>query len=72
MDAINIEILPDGTIKMTTDRISGANHLSAEGFIRECVTLAGGKTKATRKGTAHAHTHAEKHQHAGGEEPHDH
>jgi len=48
-DEIKIEILADGTIKIETDRIGPANHLSAERFIKEAQRLAGGATKITRK-----------------------
>ena len=57
-DKIEIEILADGTIKMSTDKISAANHGGAEMLLREIVTMAGGQ--ATRKGKAgfaqHTHT----------------
>jgi hypothetical protein len=64
-DKIQITILPDGTIKMETDKISGPNHLSAEKFVKAVHELAGGETTATRKVVAmhnqvhdeHTHTH---------------
>lgn len=67
-DKISITILPDGTIKMDTDRISQPNHLSAEKFILECTRLAGGTSEVKAKhghhhhGT-HTHTHEEDHHH---------
>lgn len=55
-DQMKIEILPDGTIKIDTDRISGPNHTNAEGFIREIFRLAGGQGKRTLKtGASLAH-----------------
>ena len=42
MDALKITILPDGTIKMETGRVSAANHASAEAFEREVARLCGG------------------------------
>lgn len=64
---MQIEILEDGTIKTTTDPISGANHQNAEEFLRTMARLAGGETTRVRRGDAHSHTHT----HAHGEE-HDH
>jgi len=32
-DTFTVEILPDGTVKTTTDPISAANHQSAEAFL---------------------------------------
>ena len=62
-DEIKIDILPDGTIKIETDKVSGPNHTNAEGFIREIFRLAGGrgkrtlKTNASLRGALLAHTH---------------
>jgi hypothetical protein len=57
-DTIKISILPDGTIKIETDKISGPNHLSAEKFVKAVQELAGGTTQATRKvGAMHQHDH---------------
>lgn len=57
MDNIELEILEDGTI---TTRIGGAvsdaNHLSADKFLRQVETLAGGET--SREKIAKGHTHA--------------
>jgi hypothetical protein len=57
-DKMSITILPDGTIKIETDKISGPNHLSAEKFVKAVNELAGGDTTATRKvGAMHSHLH---------------
>lgn len=56
-DVIDIEILADGTIKMSTDKISMANHGGAEMFIRETIKEAGGKSSRARKGGAVGHCH---------------
>jgi len=64
-DKMSITILPDGTIKIETNKISGPNHLSAEKFVKAVNELAGGDTTATRKvvamhnheHNAHTHTH---------------
>jgi hypothetical protein len=60
-DIMRIEILADGTIKTTTDPISGPNHQSAEAFMKDLSTLAGGPVtkKARHEHHTHTHTHAE-------------
>lgn len=62
MDTIEIEILDDGTIKMLTGRISGANHMSAEAFVNSVATEAGGRQTRNRRGL-HSHTHSHGHNH---------
>lgn len=63
-DNIEIEILPDGTIKTSTDKVSMPNHANAEAFLREMARLAGGPTERKRKhGHAHTHTHDHVHDH---------
>ncbi len=59
-DVLKIEILDDGTIKVTTDEISAANHASADKFVTFLARLAGGATTVTKR-TKHAHTHAHEH-----------
>ena len=57
-DQVLFEILDDGTISMTTDQVSGVNHLSADSFIRETKKKAGGiatKKSRTRDKVAHSH-----------------
>ena len=57
MDKMDIEVLEDGTIKVSTDRISMANHGGAEMLIKELVKAAGGEVDRARKsnGTYHQH-----------------
>ena len=62
-DDIEIEILEDGTIKSTTNPVSGANHANAEQFLALMGRMAGGETTRVRKGTAHTHTHGHAHTH---------
>ena len=54
---MNITILPDGTIKVETDKISQANHMTAEAFMRNIATAAGGHQERKHKhgiiGAAH-------------------
>ena len=49
-DVIQIEVLADGTIKTSTDKISAANHANAAQFLRDVAKLAGGTQTSTRKG----------------------
>ena len=60
-DIIEIEVLEDGTIKVTTDQISPANHLSADNFLKMIEQLAGGETTKTknRKVRSHVHQHGQ-------------
>ncbi len=63
-DQMTIELLPDGTLKTTTDEISPANHDGAESFLRNVAKLAGGETtREARKDVNHAHVHAHEHGH---------
>jgi len=43
-DTITVEILPDGTIKTETDKVSATNHSTADNFLKEMFRLAGGKS----------------------------
>jgi hypothetical protein len=57
---MTIEILPDGTVKTTTDPISPANHQSAEAFMKDLQTLTGGLVSRKARGK-HAHVHHQEH-----------
>ncbi len=56
-DAIEYEILPDGTVRWTTGVVSQANHQSADAFLRELGRILGGETTIERRigGVRHAH-----------------
>lgn len=54
---MKITITEEGLIKTDTDGISQPNHASAEGFLRQIITLAGGVAKRVLKPGAKAHTH---------------
>ena len=69
MDRATITILEDGTIKIETDKVSAANHVNAEGFIREVFRLAGGVGRRVFKAGANL-AHA-LHQHAADGHTHD-
>ena len=62
-DTIQWEILDDGTISVTTDQISGQNHLSADELLESLADMLGGTVKIEeRKGHVHKHRGAV-HQH---------
>jgi hypothetical protein len=48
-DVIDVVILKDGTIKFTTPKISGANHQSADAFLKTTQDLAGGVTEVSKR-----------------------
>jgi hypothetical protein len=48
MDAIQFKILEDGTISITTDAVSPANHYSADELLKAIHQIGGG-TRQTRK-----------------------
>ena len=64
-DTMKIEILQDGTISITTDKISGTNHVSAEEFLRGVEKLSGGtrETQKRKSKFAHSHSHGVVHSH---------
>ena len=68
MDTMNIEILPDGSLKITTDVISPANHMTAEALLRGLPAACGGDQTRERRHTthqAHTHTHIEEQRQTG-------
>jgi hypothetical protein len=57
-DCINVEILEDGTIKSTTDKISAPNHSKADQFFEVLQDFVGGiKSIKRRVGMAYSHVH---------------
>ena len=65
-DTLEIEILADGTIKVTTDSISPANHLSADQFLKFLADMTGGETTKTKNRRGHTHHHEHEHVKQGG------
>jgi hypothetical protein len=61
-DSIKIEVLADGTLKVTTDKVSAANHMNADQFLKHMARLAGGETTITRNPHAHGHVHNHDHE----------
>lgn len=57
-DVIDIEVMPDGLIKIITPKISSANHASAGEMIDFIARMAGGQTTVTpRTKSLHTHSH---------------
>lgn len=56
-DKIEVEILDDGSLKITTGKISAANHGGAEILIRELIKSAGGEATREHHGHSHQHDH---------------
>jgi hypothetical protein len=55
MDSISVEILSDGTVKVTTDQVSTANHRNADDLLELVDRLMGGTTTKNRNPVAHSH-----------------
>lgn len=53
-DSIQIEVLADGTLKITTDKVSGPNHISAEALLSDIAKECGGKTERQKRNTGAA------------------
>jgi len=63
VDKINWKIEEDGTITITTDGVSGENHMSADELLDEIESLAGNE-RQTKERKKHVHrTHAHSHDH---------
>ena len=60
-DTMSIEILADGTISVSTDAISGQNHVSADKLLAEVEKMTGGERVTTKKKNKFAHTHTHSH-----------
>jgi len=66
---IQIEVLEDGTVSVTTDDLAGPNHVSADKLLKELAEALGGTVqikKRLRLGHAlhvHAHEHGIAHEH---------
>lgn len=66
---MRITVLPDGSVKIETDKIAPAAHVRAERFLAEVNKLLGGETTRARRGHAHHDHHDHDHE---GEHDHDH
>ena len=66
MDTIEVEVLEDGTLKVTTDQISTANHRNADEFLKLVKSLVGGEVETTKRTRGHTHNRATQDAKAGG------
>ena len=60
MDKLIIEILADGTVKVTSGVVSAVNHANAEALLRDIARGCGGETARVRRPdvqTGHVHSH---------------
>ena len=57
-DTIDIEILDDGTVKITTGAISAPNHKNADEMIRAIQAAVGGDVTTERRRSTHTHVTA--------------
>lgn len=55
-DTFKVTVLPDGSVKVETDKIGDVNHMSADGFIKWMAMQLGGET--TSQPVHHGHTHS--------------
>lgn len=62
-DKIAVEYLKGGRVKITTDEVSGPNHMAAENVIRYLAELMGGAVTKQSRGKQHVHTHEHSHEH---------
>lgn len=60
-DEFKVTVLSDGSVKVETNEIGDANHLSADGFIRWMAEQLGGET--TSEPLTHGHIHKETTEH---------
>ena len=71
-DNMRVEILADGTMTVTTDRISMANHLTAEKFLKFASDLLGGAVTSVRRIGVNIDLRDALHAHAADGHTHDH
>ena len=66
MDAINVEIAEDGTLAITTDQVSAANHRNADEALKMLMELMGGEVTETKRKATHSHQSAHNRARQGG------
>jgi hypothetical protein len=63
-DEIRIKVLKDGSVRISTDTVSDANHGNAEALLSDIMTRMGGDVDKVEKGThSHMHEHGINHTH---------
>lgn len=70
---ITIHFLPDGGVKIVTDKVSEAGHVRAERALGEIQRLLGGKVTKQKRSQGHHHHehHSHDHEHDGGDHVHE-
>ena len=58
---LQIEILADGKISITTDKIPGEHHVSADELLEFITQKAGGTRETVKRRPAHTHVHVGDH-----------
>ena len=58
---IEVEILPDGTVKAETGDMGGATHKQADDFLALVQKMLGGPVEETKARQGHHHFHAHDH-----------
>jgi len=67
-DNMTIEFLPDGRIKVITDKISMPNHTNADLFIKQLARDIGGEIVYEKRTDSHSHHGLGEHSHSHGDE----
>jgi hypothetical protein len=62
-DKMEVEILADGTLKISIDPVSTANHGNAETMLREMFKAMGGTVETKHRHGKKMHSHTHKHTH---------
>lgn len=62
-DSLIVDVLPDGTIRVSTDEVSDTNHMNAEKLLRFLAEEMGVSATRVKRGHAHSHTHDHEHGH---------
>ena len=62
-DEMTLEILEDGTIRISTNPISPDNHLQAEQLLAFIAKMSGGEVSRTKRTDVHMHVHTHEHEH---------
>ena len=68
---MQVELLEDGTIRVTTSKVPGVHHLSAEEYLNFVEKTLGGERKTVKRKPTQVHQHAHDHVHQGHGHTHD-
>lgn len=63
MDVIDLEVLENGTLKITTPSLSDVNHARADALVQKLLELIGGDVVVERKQEEGHHHHEGTHHH---------